>query len=59
MASNPTILENIGKELKNNPPKILANTTKKFGVARAKKQKTAILLNKARRVGANIPYKGA
>lgn len=59
MSGDKSILENIGKELKNNPPKVLANTTKKFGVARAKKQKTAILLSKARKSGANIPYKGA
>lgn len=58
MAQNQSILEGIGKELKNNPPSILSSTTKKFGIARAKKQKTAILLSKARKAGANIPHKG-
>lgn len=52
------VLESIGKELKSNPPKILNSTEKRFGVARAKKQRTAILLNKARKHGANIPRKG-
>jgi len=59
MSESKSILDTIGKELKSNPPKILANTTKKFGIARAQKQKKAILLSKARKVGANIPYKGA
>jgi hypothetical protein len=56
--ADTSILESIGKELKNNPPKVFANTAKKFGVVRAKRQKTAILLSKARKAGANVPYKG-
>jgi len=52
--SNKSILTSVGKELKENPPKVLQSTTKKFGIARAKKQKTAILLSKARKMGANI-----
>lgn len=59
MASNKGVLETIGRELKANPPKILVNTANKFGIARAKRQKTAILLSKTRRAGANIPFKGA
>jgi len=38
-----------GKEVKENPPAILAHTARKFGRARARKQKTAIILSKARR----------
>ena len=48
------ILSSVGKELKNNPPKILAKTRKKKGPTAAKKQKVAILLNKARKRGARI-----
>lgn len=51
------ILESIGHEMKENPPKILRHTTQKFGAARAKKQKVAILLSKARRAGASVPGK--
>lgn len=53
-----TILQDVGKELKNNPPSILQSTKEKFGVARAAKQKKAILLYKARKGGANIPTRG-
>jgi hypothetical protein len=59
MAKNTGILDIVGKELKNNPPSILKSTEKKFGLARAKKQKTAIMLSKARKMGSNVPYKGA
>jgi len=48
------ILESVGKEIKKNPPKILAHTARKFGKADAKKQRVAILLNKARKRGAKI-----
>lgn len=48
-------IEVAGHEMKVNPPKILAHTAKKFGKARMKKQKTAILLSKARETGAKIP----
>ena len=44
-------LETAGHEIKENPPKILSGTAKKFGPARAAKQRVAILLSKARRVG--------
>ena len=50
-------LEAAGREIKENPPKILAHTKKKFGKERAEKQRKAILLSKARRAGANIPKK--
>lgn len=59
MAKDKSILESVGHELKVNPPKVLASTERKFGIARAKRQKKAILLSKARKAGANIPYKGA
>lgn len=49
------ILESVGHELKTNPPKQLAKTARKFGAADAAKQRTAILLSKARRAGARIP----
>lgn len=44
-----------GKEVKNNPPKILAKTAKKKGKKVASKQQVAIILNKARAAGAKIP----
>jgi len=50
-----SILESTGKELKENPPAIVASTRRKFGPARARKQTVAILLNKARKAGASIP----
>jgi hypothetical protein len=49
------ITESVGKELKENPPAILASTRRKFGVARAESQRRAILLSKARARGAHIP----
>ncbi len=48
-------LEGIGHELKANPPQILAHTRRKFGPTRAKAQRKAILLSKARRAGLHIP----
>ena len=48
------ILKSVGKELKQNPPKVLAKTAAKKGAAQAQKQKTAILLSKARKAGAKI-----
>lgn len=55
--SNKAILSRVGKEIKKNPPRILAKTAKKEGPAAAKKQKVAILLSKARKAGAKIPGK--
>ena len=55
MADKSDTLEAIGKELKVNPPAILNSTRRKFGVARAEKQRKAILLSKARAAGVNIP----
>jgi hypothetical protein len=48
-------LQSAGRELKDNPPAILASTRRKFGAARAKSQRRAILLSKARAKGARIP----
>ena len=48
------ILENVGKELKDNPPSILKRTRRKSGAKAAEKQRVAILLNKARKRGARI-----
>jgi hypothetical protein len=52
------LVEAAGKEIKNNPPKILARTARKSGAKQAAKQKVAIMLSKARAAGANIPEKG-
>ena len=49
------ILSGIGGELKANPPAILSKTRRKKGEARAEKQRVAILLNKAKAAGADIP----
>jgi hypothetical protein len=54
-----TILEEVGGEIKTNEPKIVGRTRRKFGAARASRQKTAILLDKARRRGAHIKRKSA
>ena len=51
------ILSSVGRELKENPPAVLAKTRAKKGAAAAKRQKTAITLAKARKRGARIPRK--
>ena len=53
--SDKNTVSAIGEEMKSNPPSILRATRRKFGVARAAKQKTAILLSKARQAGVKIP----
>lgn len=53
--SDKSTLSAIGSELKANPPAIVNATRRKFGAARAGKQKTAILLSKARAAGVKIP----
>jgi len=53
--SDKSTMSAIGEEMKSNPPSILRATRRKFGVARAAKQKTAILLSKARAAGVKIP----
>jgi len=55
MADKNDTLEAIGHELKVSPPAIINSTRRKFGAARAAKQKTAILLSKARKAGVKIP----
>jgi len=56
MADQPTenILEKVGNELKTNPPATLNKTARKKGIRQAEKQRKAILLSKARRLGAKI-----
>lgn len=54
MAKDRAILENVGHEIKTNPPKILAHTRRKFGAEDAEKQRKAILLSKARKAGAHV-----
>ncbi len=49
------LLDSIGGELKRNPPAVLAKTRRKSGPKRAKAQRTAILLSKAKAAGADIP----
>ncbi len=51
MASYPpkSAIEKAGHEMKVNPPKQLAKTARKFGAADAKRQRTAIMLSKARK----------
>ena len=44
-------LSSIGDEMKANPPAVLNSTRRKFGVDRSRKQRTAILLSKARQAG--------
>lgn len=51
------IIRKVGQEVKKNPPKIVQHTAAKFGAARAAKQRTAIILDKARRAGAKISKK--
>lgn len=46
---NREAIEAAFRELKNNPPKIVKRTKKKFGAQRARAQEIAIALSKARR----------
>lgn len=45
-------VQKAGREMKENPPRILAKTRKKKGAAAANKQRVAIMLSKARAAGA-------
>ncbi len=51
------LLESIGEELKENPPRVLAKTRRKKGAKAVERQRRAILLNKARSRGAKIRRK--
>lgn len=53
MAEYPSkaAIERAGHEMKQNPPKQLAKTAKKFGKSDANKQRVAIMLSKARKSG--------
>lgn len=55
MANKDDTLEAIGHEMKVRPPSVVNATRRKFGVARAEKQRKAILLSKARAAGVKIP----
>ena len=46
-----SILKKIAREMKKNPPAVLAKTEKKKGKKAAEKQRVAILLSKARKAG--------
>lgn len=49
------ILEDVGEELKENPPSVLETTRRRGGKAQAERQRRAILLSKARKRGADVP----
>lgn len=53
-AKSRSITQRTFHEVFNNEPGIVGHTRKKFGAKRAKAQKIAIALSKARRLGANI-----
>ena len=55
MASKDSTLSTIASEMKQNPPAIVNATKRKFGAARAEKQRKAILLSKGRAAGVKIP----
>ena len=48
------IIASVDRELKTNPPKVLAKTRRKKGAKAANRQRTAILLSKARSRGADV-----
>lgn len=52
---NQAILRQKFSEVFHNPPEITKSTARKFGPERARKQKVAIAMSKARRAGAHIP----
>jgi len=49
MMKRETKLHEIFREMKHNPPKVLAKTRRKSGAKRANKQRIAIAMSKARR----------
>lgn len=51
------ILHRMGTEMKHNPPAIVEKTRREKGDEAAEGQRKAILISKARRAGARIPYK--
>jgi hypothetical protein len=51
MAEKDKGLRGIGRELRDNPPRILAKTLRKKGPKAAERQRRAILLSKARTAG--------
>lgn len=48
------VLADVGRELKRDPPEVLAKTRRKKGAGAAEKQRVAILLSKARERGAEV-----
>ena len=48
------ILHAVGREMKDNPPSILAKTRRKQGAKAAERQRRAILLSKARDASARV-----
>jgi len=56
-ASDRAITEAAFHEVKHNEPRIVGHTRRKFGAAKAARQKVAIALSKSRKAGANIPQR--
>jgi hypothetical protein len=48
------MLQQVGHEMKNNPPSILAKTAKKKGAKASDKQRVASLLSKVRKAGGKV-----
>jgi hypothetical protein len=59
MTKTAMALSRAGKEMKKNPPSILAKTARKAGPMAAERQRKAIFLSKARAFGARIPKNGS
>lgn len=57
MSKTQRLIKAAGHEIKEKEPAIVGHTREKFGAKRAEAQKTAIMLDKARRAGADIPKK--
>jgi len=55
MPKTRRLLDVAFSEVFHKTPKIVKHTARKFGKARAERQRKAIALNKARRAGADIP----
>jgi len=51
------VLEDVGKELKQNEPAVVTSTRRKFGPVRAEKQREAIMFSKAKKLGASVGKK--
>ena len=57
MTKSERLVKAAGKEVKENPPAVLAKTRAKKGAEAAEAQRRAIVLSKARQAGARIKKK--